>query len=214
MTPVSPPRTVLTRRDRANALTVCAFRNGHIESLHAGAWSRFRDDPTLAKFTRADIQTVLRQAAARMAELCRMRDEEPEAFRQELAYFCRASTRQWIRSPRYASPVPLNGHPVALGDPRAPTYEEEGRALTCYTFVDGLLARWHHGRWSPLLEDPSLSRIGDRDMASLMIDASERMAGCLALRWANPARYHRWVREYQRHVDQWLQDGPVVAARG
>lgn len=203
---------MLTRRDRANALTVCAFRNGHIENLHAGAWSPFRDDSALAKFTRADVQTILLQAAARMAELCRMRDERPEAFRQELAYFCRAATRQWIRSPRYALPVPLDDHSIALEDTKAASHEEEGRALACYAFVDGLLARWHRGRWSPLLEVPNLSRIGDRDMASLMIDASERMAGCLALRWANPARYHRWVHEYQRHVDEWMRVGPKVAA--
>ncbi len=191
-------------------MTVLAFRNGHIETLHAGRSSELDRDQNLAKFKRVDLQTILRESSERMAGLFRLRDEDPQEFRRLIESHCATYARGWIRSSGVRMPAPHL--PAVAGGESAPTLrEQQARAIACYSFIDGFLAQWHRGEYSALLKDPAISRINDAGMASLMIDASERVAGCMALQWWSPRAYHSWVHTYQAHVDSWLADGPIVA---
>jgi hypothetical protein len=40
-----------TKREEANALTCCAFRNGYLEDLHAGKHSELLEKPELSRIT-------------------------------------------------------------------------------------------------------------------------------------------------------------------
>src|SRR5471032_1535456 len=71
-------------------------------------------------------------------------------------------------------------------------------ALTAFAFRNGPIENLHAGKSSPLTEDPTLSRITDAEMRELMINASEKLAGILALRDSDPDKYKRFVQDYSR----------------
>jgi hypothetical protein len=76
------------------------------------------------------------------------------------------------------------------------TLRDEANALTAFAFRNGPLEDLHAGRSSPLLDDPSLSRITDGEMKQLMITASESLATMLALRDTDPQKYRSFVIGY------------------
>ena len=85
---------------------------------------------------------------------------------------------------------------------------DEAIALTAHAFRIGALEELHAGKNSPLLGDPSLSRITDEEIKRLMIEASERLEALLRLREASPEEYKRTIidcalsycRNWQRSV--------------
>jgi hypothetical protein len=84
---------------------------------------------------------------------------------------------------------------------------DEANALTAYAFRNGFLEDLHAGKSSPLLEDPSLSRITDDEMKRLMVDASEKLAEVLRLKQTDPASYAAWLRSYHwRYCRRWERD--------
>ena len=65
-----------TKREEANALTCCAFRNGYIEELPAGKHSELLEKPELSRITDAPA------ASARQGtDLTLLTDRELEVFR-------------------------------------------------------------------------------------------------------------------------------------
>ena len=85
---------------------------------------------------------------------------------------------------------------------------DEANALTAYAFRNGAIEELHAGKNSPLLDDPSLSRITDEEIKRLMIEASERLEALLRLRETSPEEYKRTIidcalrycRKWQRSV--------------
>jgi hypothetical protein len=85
---------------------------------------------------------------------------------------------------------------LAASYPGGFTLRDEANALTAYAFRNGPLEDLHAGKPSPLLDNPSVSRITDAEMKELMINASEHLAKMLALRDAEPEKYRRFVQAY------------------
>jgi hypothetical protein len=69
-----------TLREEANALTCSAFRNGHIEELHAGKYSELLENPELSRITDAEMKKIMVQASARLAELLAMKETDPAKY--------------------------------------------------------------------------------------------------------------------------------------
>ena len=87
------------------------------------------------------------------------------------------------------------------------TLRDEANALTAHAFRNGFLEDPHAGKHSPILDDPSYSRITDDEMKRLMIQASERLAHMLALKQQDPAEYDRCIRKYQKNYCRtWKRD--------
>ena len=74
-----------------------------------------------------------------------------------------------------AQTLPLFGHPDL-------TLRDEANAITAHAFRCGYLEDLHAGWWSPVLSDPSVSRISDDEMKKLMIETSARLAHWLHVR--------------------------------
>ena len=100
--------------------------------------------------------------------------------------------------------VPQITAPVPTGEF---TLRDEANALTAHAFRNGFLEDLHAGKHSPILDDPSYSRITDDEMKRLMIQASERLAHMLALKQQDPAEYDRRIRKYQKNYCRtWKRD--------
>jgi hypothetical protein len=76
------------------------------------------------------------------------------------------------------------------------TIRDEANALTAFAFRNGPLENLHAGKSSPLITDPSLSRITQAEMKEMMIEASEKLAFLLELRETEPETYRRFVQAY------------------
>jgi hypothetical protein len=86
------------------------------------------------------------------------------------------------------------------------TIRDEANALTAYAFRNGPLENLHAGKWSPLLEDPELSRITQAEMKELMINASYHLANALEHREQKPEIYRQFVQGYGlAYCQRWLR---------
>lgn len=84
------------------------------------------------------------------------------------------------------------------------TLRDEANALTAYAFRNGPLEDLHAGKASPLLDDPSLSRLTNAEMKRLMLSACQTLAQALTLRDSNPDEYRRFVQRYGwQYCRQW-----------
>jgi hypothetical protein len=94
--------------------------------------------------------------------------------------------------------------PFAAKFPDGFTIRDEANALVAWAFRNGPLENLHAGKYSPLLEDSSLSRITDDEMKALMINASQQLAKLLELKAHNPAEYERQIKSYNvRYCRNW-----------
>jgi len=73
---------------------------------------------------------------------------------------------------------------------------DEANALIACAVRNGPIENLHAGKYSPLLEDPSLSRITDAEMKQIMLNATETLARLLTLREEDPKSYSRMLRAY------------------
>jgi hypothetical protein len=84
------------------------------------------------------------------------------------------------------------------------TLRDEANAIVAYAFRNGPIEQLHAGKYSPLLEDKSLSRITDEEVKTLMIHACRRVEELLRLKQSNPTEYEARMRDYHfRYCDQW-----------
>ena len=95
-------------------------------------------------------------------------------------------------------------------DPRLPlppggkfTRRDQANVLTLLAFRNGPIEDLHAGKYSPMLEDPELSRITDEEMKTIMINASAEMAELLALRDDDPDGFAQLLTETWRQVRAW-----------
>lgn len=101
-------------------------------------------------------------------------------------------------------PIHMEEEKLDAAYPGGFTIRDEANALTAYAFRNGPLEDLHAGKASPLLDDPTLSRITDAEMKNLMINASELLAKMLALRDSDPEQYRRFVKSYgMRYCRSW-----------
>lgn len=84
------------------------------------------------------------------------------------------------------------------------TTRDEANALVAWAFRNGPLEDLHAGKRSELLDDPSLSRITDEEMKTLMINACRQLTELLELKESNPAEYDRQMKSYNwRYCRRW-----------
>ena len=95
-------------------------------------------------------------------------------------------------------------------DPRLPlppgaklTYRDQANVMTLLAFRNSPLEDLHAGKYSPLLEDPALSRITDAEMKTLMISASSKLAELLTQRDADPDAFAQLLAVNWRQVRNW-----------
>lgn len=69
------------------------------------------------------------------------------------------------------------------------TRRDEANAIVAKAFRNGPLERLHCGEQSPLLEDPTLSRLTNAEIKELMTYASEVVEELLRWKETNPERY-------------------------
>jgi len=86
-------------------------------------------------------------------------------------------------------------------------HRDEANALIALAVRNGPIEDLHAGKWSPLLEDKTLSRITDEEMKALMINATEHLAKLLRMRDEEPGRYREYVRAYgSMYCRSWERD--------
>jgi hypothetical protein len=73
---------------------------------------------------------------------------------------------------------------------------DEANAIAAFAFRNGPLEALHAGQWSPVLDNPNVSRITDAEMKGLMINASQMIARLLELRETRPDEYRRFIETY------------------
>lgn len=84
------------------------------------------------------------------------------------------------------------------------TVRDEANALVAWAFRNGPLEDLHAGRTSPLLDDPTLSRITDAEMKTLMLNACRQLAKLLELKTKSPDEYVRQIQSYNfRYCLNW-----------
>ena len=95
-------------------------------------------------------------------------------------------------------------------DPRLPlppgakfAYRDQANVMTLLAFRNSPLEDLHAGKYSPLLEDPALSRITDEEMKTLMIAASCELAELLNQRDADPDAFTQLLAANWRQVKNW-----------
>ncbi len=122
----------------------------------------------------------------------------PEEFQAKLAVERRAAQ---------GKPVP--GFPGV-------TVRDLANALVVLSVRNGFIEQLHAGRWSPLLTDPSLSRITDAEMKKLMIESSADLALRLDRLFNDPLRFAQDVDFARKYTRSWEReevayDIPAVA---
>lgn len=84
---------------------------------------------------------------------------------------------------------------------------DEANALIAMAVRNGPLEELHAGTSSPLLDDPSLSRISDDEMKTLMLHGTRMLAALLQFREADPELYRRWIRTYgNAYCNRWERE--------
>jgi len=88
---------------------------------------------------------------------------------------------------------------------------DEANAMTAMAFRNGFLEELHAGKHSPVLDDPSISRIRDVEMKKLMVEASAKIEELLELRESEPERYRSLLLQYGRaYCRSWTRTGKTV----
>lgn len=70
----------LSRHEEANAIVGHVLRNGFLEDLHAGKPSKVLQRPGFSRITDDEMKKLMIECSAKMAELLRKKDEEPEEY--------------------------------------------------------------------------------------------------------------------------------------
>ena len=109
-----------------------------------------------------------------------------------------------------AVPSVFTAEQRAGADPRLPlppggkfTYRDQANVLTLLAFRNGPIEDLHAGKYSPLVEDKTLSRITDAEMKTIMIAASAKLAELLALRDDSPEAFAAMLAGNWRQVRHW-----------
>jgi hypothetical protein len=85
------------------------------------------------------------------------------------------------------------------------TERDEANALIAMTVRNGPIEQLHAGKYSALLEDPTLSRITNAEMKALMLNATTLLAALLKVKERDPDLYRRWIQSYGRMYCQFWE---------
>lgn len=86
-----------TLRDEANAIVAWAFRNGPIETLHAGTHSPLLEDPSLSRITDAEMRELMLAACRMMEKILRLKASDPQEYARQIQGFRDSYCRAWER---------------------------------------------------------------------------------------------------------------------
>lgn len=86
-----------SRRDEANAIVAYAFRNGPIENLHAGKYSKLLEDSSLCRITDPEMKSLMLSACEKMEELLRLKESEPDKYEKTIRWFNSEYCKGWDR---------------------------------------------------------------------------------------------------------------------
>ncbi len=86
-----------TLRDEANALTAFAFRNGILEDLHAGKPSPVLSQPGYSRITDEEMKRLMIEASEKLAQMLRMKRDEPASYEDFIRRYQRLYCRNWQR---------------------------------------------------------------------------------------------------------------------
>jgi hypothetical protein len=84
-----------TVRDEANALTAFAFRNGFF--LHAGKPSPMLSQPGYSRISDDEMRRLMIEASAKLADMLRLKQEEPAQYESFIRDYQRRYCRRWER---------------------------------------------------------------------------------------------------------------------
>jgi len=91
-----------TVRDEANVLAAFAFRNGFLEELHAGKSSPVLSQPGYSRISDDEMRRLMIEASAKLADMLRMKQEEPDQYEIFVRNYQRRYCRRWERCLRGA----------------------------------------------------------------------------------------------------------------
>lgn len=78
--------STLTTREEANALTCLSFRNGFIETLHAGNHSGLFENPPLSRITDPEMKKLMIEASANLAHYLALKDNDPKEYWRQMLW--------------------------------------------------------------------------------------------------------------------------------
>ncbi len=87
--------SALSRREEANAIVGHVFRNGFLEDLHAGKPSKVLQRPGFSRITDEEMKKLMIECSAKMAELLRKKEEEPQEYRKVINLSHENYTKSW-----------------------------------------------------------------------------------------------------------------------
>ncbi len=87
----------MTLREEANAIVAHVFRNGFIEDLHAGIVEEKLLDPKYSRITNDEMKKLMIECCEKMEKLLRLRDENPQAYKEKLRLNLKNYCRHWIK---------------------------------------------------------------------------------------------------------------------
>jgi len=87
----------MTLREEANAIVAHVFRNGNLEDLHAGIVEEKLLDSKYSRITDEEMKKLMLECCEKMANLLRLREENPSEYKSFLSRTERAYCKRWIR---------------------------------------------------------------------------------------------------------------------
>jgi hypothetical protein len=200
----------VTIGEAANAITDYAFRTGFLEELHAGAHSSFLENDELSRLTDEEMKRLMIESSAKVAELL-------QTGRAQKNY--QTFIKGWEKNifERLRETIMCNRAPILNFKSKytgVMTMGEEANAITAYAFRNGFIEDLHAGKDSPLRENNKLSRITDKEMKKLMVEAAEKVAALLMLKESSPEEYKIFAKGYAAtYCHSWKNHLPHLSAR-
>jgi hypothetical protein len=103
--PAHPVDTGLARE--AKALVALAFRNGPIESVHAGKrCPTCNGAPEYSGITDDEMKAIMKSAVNRLYALLRLKNSDPDGYAEQIAFGARY-TGQWDEPEESRAPLAL-----------------------------------------------------------------------------------------------------------
>jgi len=93
----------------------------------------------------------------------------------------------------------IPGIPSGVFERRFPdgfTLRDEANAIVAQAFRNGPIENLHAGKYSELLSDSSLSRITDKEMKEIMINACKCVEKLLRVKEEKPKEYNTDIKKY------------------
>jgi hypothetical protein len=91
------PSNSFTIRDEANTIVAYAFRNGPIETLHAGKHSELLTDRSLSRITNEEMKSIMITACRKVEELLLLKETNPDEYHRRIRNYNLDYCKGWER---------------------------------------------------------------------------------------------------------------------